>query len=47
MGKFSETLNKNKRIFLECNRGNSVNPEKIERKSLWERQEYYKINREQ
>lgn len=34
-------------MFLECNHGNSVNPEKIERKSLWERQEYYKINREQ
>ena len=32
-GKFSEALNKNKRIFLECDHGNYVNPEKIERKA--------------
>ena len=31
--KFAEALNKNKRIFLECNHGNYVNPEKMERKA--------------
>ena len=30
---FREALNKNKRIFLECNHGNYVNPEKMERKA--------------